>query len=83
MIQTWGADTQELDKALSLARYRGDVLEAQRLEQALALVRSACPHLAHPSKPQCVKCGLPNQVKIEPGPGLRKVSVQDVIRKTA
>jgi len=66
--QRWGADTYELDRALSLARYREDAAAIRDIEARLMTARSLCAHEPNPEKPtQCYRCGA------DVGPAVRKV----------
>jgi len=60
---SWGSHTNALDTALSLARYRGDKLEVERLERELSEARRACGEQGHAPNPErptsCFKCGAP------------------------
>lgn len=63
----WGAHTHDLDRDLSLARYRGDAAEVERLERRIAEVRARCGHTGAPlDRATCVWCGAPL------APGLKK-----------
>jgi hypothetical protein len=65
----WGANTCEIDRALSLARYQGDAAQIATLEEQLRRARAACAHALNPEgREACVWCGTPLR------PGLSKVA---------
>lgn len=81
---SFGADTHDIDRDLSLARYRGDEAEVMRLELERDAARAACAAHGHKCNPEgreaCVWCGGVLQAAAS-RPGLVKVSCIGAVPK--